>query len=197
MKKLALSLICLFTIALSQDDMNDDMGMKVYIGASSMSASGSSTYWEVVDPGRTIGFNIGLMKPINEKVTVGAGYTKRGWTDESYWVDFDANIDEEWDISGIELWATYNLFNFSNGGNFWVGPSYAILTNVDLEMTNIDNGISVSVDDDIDDNDLSLMLGVSFPFGSNFLNVGYQRSLMKVDDTFLLNQFFIDYSFGL
>lgn len=180
MKKLALSLICLFTIALSQDDMNDDMGMKVYIGASSMSASYDTDF----DIGRKNGLNFGLMKPINDKTTFGFGYTNRGYLVDIY--------DEmEVNITGFELWATYNLFDLANGGNFWVGPSFAILTEGDIKYN------SYTDDFNIDDNDLSLMFGISFPFASNSINLGYQRSLTKVNDDIIFNQFFIDYSFGL
>lgn len=182
MKKLTLSLICLFTIAFSQDDINDDMGMKVYIGASSMSASYDSDY----DFGRKNGLNFGLMKPINDKTTFGVGYTNRGYILSDSWDEFEVNI------TGFELWATYNLFDLANGGNFWVGPSFAILTEGELKYSGY-----YKEDFEIDDNDLSLMFGISFPFASNSINLGYQRSLTKVNDDIIFNQFFIDYSFGL
>jgi len=175
-----------------------DMSWSLYGGISSMSATADSYDYETVDPGRKTGFSFGAIKPISEKLSVGVGYMQRGWTDSAYWTSVDANIDEDWTISGIELWATYNLFNIGNNGSFWIGPSYAILSSVEAEFDVVGGG-SISDDADIDDNDLSIMFGVSLPVGSSgaALNLGYQRSIIEVDDFILFNQFFVNVSFKI
>ena len=192
MKKLTLSLICLFTIAFSQDDINDDMGIKIYVGTSSMSASIDTIDKSNVK--RNTGFNIGLMKPIDERITIGGGFTNRGWVE-----DYEYSIDK-YKVSGIELWAKYNLLNIQYDGtssvirsNFWAGISFANL--IDVKAKYSDGSADYL---EISDNDLSLMFGISFRLASkNFLNVGYHKGLAKIEDVLMFNQFFIDYSFGL
>ena len=77
----------------------------------------------------------------------------------------------------------------------WAGPSFAILNNVEAEFKD-DFGNKVEVDEDIDDNDISLMFGVSFPVGGsgNSIHAGYQRSIVDVDDEFIFTQLFVGFS---
>ena len=169
----------------------------IYGGISSMSASADSYEYSTVDAGRKMGFNVGAMRTISEKWTVGFGYTQRGWTDSAYYTDLMVNVDEDWTFSGIELWGTYNIFPAGNG-NFWIGPSLLIMNSAEVEF-DVQNGGSVSQDADVDENDLSLLLGISIPVGGNgsALNLGYQRSLKEVDDFVIFNQFFVDFSFPI
>jgi len=75
-----------------------------------------------------------------------------------------------------------------------------MLTNAEYEasVTDSEDGYvygQVSGDADIDDNDLSIMLGLSFPVGNRSeLNLGYQRSITKVDDLLIFNQLIIGFS---
>ena len=201
MKRLVLIMLIVLSQLFSQDwkDVEQyDSSWSIYGGISSMSATADSYDYETVDPGRKTGFSFGAIKPISQNMNIGVGYMQRGWTDSAYWPSLGVDIDEDWTISGIELWATYNLFKFGNGGSFWAGPSYAILSSVEAEF-NIVGGETLSEDNDIDDNDLSIMFGLSFPVGTSgtALNVGYQRSIIEVDDFVLFNQFFVDFSFRL
>jgi hypothetical protein len=170
----------------------------IYAGLSSMSASADSYEYETVDPGRKVGFNAGVIRTVSEKLDVGIGYTQRGWTDSAYYVDLGTNIDEDWSLSGIDIFATYDLFEVGNGGSFWVGPSFTILTSVEGELKT-SSGQTVSDDAEIDDNDISILIGASIPLGGSGsnLSLGYQRSIIEVDNFIFFNQLFARVSFPL
>ena len=199
MKKILIITIILFSQIFSQElENNENNPWSFYGGISSMSASGD----EVIEPGRLMGFNVGIMRSVSEKLTVGAGYTKRGYSDSFYLIDYNVNTDVDWDLSGIELFATYNLFPIGNG-NFWAGTSYAVINNAEYEadIESVDGQDILALDDEVDfeENDLSLLLGISIPVGTNgsYLNVGYQRSLVEINDALTFNQIFADLSFPL
>ena len=198
MKKIAIVTIILFSQIFSQELENNENPWSFYGGISTMSASGD----EIIEPGRLMGFNIGIMRTVSENLTVGAGYTKRGFSDSFYLVDYNVNADIEWNLSGIELFATYNLFPIGNG-NFWAGTSYAVINNADYEadLETVDGQDVLDIDEEVDfeENDFSLLLGMSIPVGTDgsYLNVGYQRSLVEINDAVTFNQIFAELSFPL
>ena len=92
---------------------------------------------------------------------------------------------------------------FRGNGNFWAGTSYAVINNAEYEadIESVDGQDILALDDEVDfeENDLSLLLGISIPVGTNgsYLNVGYQRSLVEINDALTFNQIFADLSFPL
>ena len=100
------------------------------------------------------------------------------------------------------MFATYNLFPIGNG-NFWAGTSYAVINNADYEadLETVDGLDVLAIDEEVDfeENDFSLLLGMSIPVGTDgpYLNVGYQRSLVEINDSVTFNQIFADLSFPL
>lgn len=197
MKFLILSTI-LISQLFSQNVNEVKSDWSIYAGISSMSASADSYQYETVDPGRKVGLNFGVIRSVSKKLDVGVGYTQRGWTDSAYYVDLGVNVDEDWSLSGIDLFATYDLFEIGNGGSVWVGPSFAILTSLEGELKT-SSGQTVSDETEIDDNDISILIGASIPFGGSGsnLSVGYQRSIIEVDNFIFFNQLFARVSFSL
>ena len=61
------------------------------------------------------------------------------------------------------------------------------------------SGQTVSDETEIDDNDISILIGASIPFGGSGsnLSVGYQRSIIEVDNFIFFNQLFARVSFSL
>tara|TARA_Y100001935_G_C17167194_1_gene438329 strand:+ start:103 stop:696 length:594 start_codon:yes stop_codon:yes gene_type:complete len=197
MKRSLLIISVFYTTLFGQSlEQNIKSDWKIYGGISSMSATADSYNYSTIDPERKIGFNIGVVKSISDKASVGVGYTTRGWKDKAYWIDLGADVEEDWTISGIEIFATYDLFQVGNA-TLWAGPSYAILTNIEAEFKVA--GQSISEDSDIDDNELSIIFGASFPIGAGdtSLNLGYQRSLIEVDNFLIFNQIFAEISFEI
>ena len=190
--------ICLALIMLSFTYAQDGEAYGFSEGSAygSLLSMGGSAEGDSADE-REMGFNLGYQFPLNEKWTAGIGYTKRGF---GYEDEYDGQIDKiSYDISGFEFWAKYHLTQMGNA-NLWIGPSFAMLTNAEYESSTIDSEDGyvygqVSGDADIDDNDLSIMLGLSFPVGNRSeLNLGYQRSITKVDDLLIFNQLIIGFS---
>tara|TARA_B100000212_G_C27331159_1_gene514687 strand:- start:142 stop:735 length:594 start_codon:yes stop_codon:yes gene_type:complete len=197
MKLLILSMILMSQLfSQNVDEIKSDWS--IYAGLSSMSASADSYDYETVDPGRKVGFNFGVIRAVSKKLDVGVGYTQRGWTDSAYYVDLGMNIDEDWSLSGIDIFATYDLFEFGNGGSVWAGPSFTILTSVEAEFK-ASSGETISDETEIDDNDISILIGASIPLGGSGsnLSVGYQRSIIEVDNFIFFNQLFARVSFSI
>lgn len=188
MKKWLIVVFLMISTIFAQDD--DGSGVSVYVGLQSMNASGDYC----VDCSGSMGFSAGISKPISDKLTIGGGISQRGFKDKSYWTAIDANVDEEWTITAFEIWCTYVLFDTGNV-TVWAGPSFAVLNNIEAEFKD-DFGNKVEVDEDIDDNDISIMFGISLPVGDsgNSLHAGYQRSIVDVDDEFIFTQLFVSFS---
>lgn len=181
----------LLTNVFSQEASENVGVWSFYGGISSMSASVDldTDY----DENREMGFNLGLMRSVSDKWTVGVGYSQRGWSADAYDSFYDEYYKEEWELSGIELWATYNVFPLGNG-TFFFGPSLLMLNEADFKQE-VD-GETYSDEVDIDDNDFSIILGVAMPLSSGTsLNFGYQRSINEIDDLVLFNQLFMEISF--
>ena len=175
----------------SQEDASEHVGVwSFYGGISSMGASVDVD--DDYDESREMGFNLGLMRSVSDKWTVGVGYSQRGWSADGYDSYYDEYYKEEWELSGIELWATYNVFPLGNG-TFFFGPSLLILNEADFKVEAL--GESYSDEFDIDDNDFSIILGVAMPLGTgSSLNLGYQRSINEIEDFILFNQLFMEIS---
>lgn len=207
-KLLMVSLILfsqLFSQEVKENDQSDN-GWSIYGGIAGM--GGGSGIEEVRgydgrDYSKNSAFEFGVMKAVSEKIDLGVGFSKRGWSEgfDDSWTTYN----EDWSASAIELWATYDLFNIKNDANFWIGSSYAILSTIEVE--GLDAGDDFSDKLDID-NDFSVMFGVTLPVGSdgNTFKVGYQTSLGEVeitdDDWYFnggpkFNKLFVNFTYSL
>jgi len=174
----------------SQEDTSEHVGVLSFYGG--ISSMGASVDIDDYDESREMGFNLGLMRSVSDKWTVGVGYSQRGWSGDGYNSIIDEYYKEEWELSGIELWATYNVFPLGNG-TFFFGPSLLILNEADFKLEVYGETFSDEVD--IDDNDFSIILGVAMPLSTgSSLNFGYQRSINELEDSILFNQLFMEIS---
>jgi len=174
----------------SQEDTSEHVGVWSFYGG--ISSMGASVDIDDYDESREMGFNLGLMRSVSDKWTVGVGYSQRGWSGDGYNSIIDEYYKEEWELSGIELWATYNVFPLGNG-TFFFGPSLLILNEADFKLEVYGETFSDEVD--IDDNDFSIILGVAMPLSTgSSLNFGYQRSINELEDSILFNQLFMEIS---
>jgi len=174
----------------SQEDTSEHVGVWSFYGG--ISSMGASVDIDDYDESREMGFNLGLMRSVSDKWTVGVGYSQRGWSGDGYNSIIDEYYKEEWELSGIELWATYNVFPLGNG-TFFFGPSLLILNKADFKLEVYGETFSDEVD--IDDNDFSIILGVAMPLSTgSSLNFGYQRSINELEDSILFNQLFMEIS---
>tara|TARA_Y100000748_G_scaffold290822_1_gene277791 strand:- start:405 stop:1022 length:618 start_codon:yes stop_codon:yes gene_type:complete len=200
MKKAIFLILIMFSFTYAQDaDVYGFSEGSFYGGILSMGARfDGETAYQSAKNDRKIGFNLGYQFPFNEKWIAGIGYTKRGYGEE-YSDDPWETYTSSYDISGFEFWAKYHLTQMGSA-NLWIGPSFTILTDAEYELKwiNSESGNvieSLSGDLEIDDNDLSIMLGLSFPVGNRSeLNFGYQRSITKIDDVLIFNQLIIGFS---
>ena len=159
----------LFTIlAVSSSLIYGQSGWAVYGGWNSngMTAEGLDASYT-----NSKSFNVGISKQLGEKVTIGTGLHHRG----GY---INTNVAEKVEGHVFELWSTWSLLSMENGASLWAGPSIAFKADLDYKL----GGADKTGDVKMEDTDLSLLLGASFPLSErNTIHLVFQQSLRDVN----------------
>lgn len=140
-------------------------------------------------------FNLGISKQLGEKVTIGTGLHHRGGYVET-------NVSEKVEGHVFELWTTWKLVSMENGASLWAGPSIAFKADLDYKL----GGPVKTGDVKMEDTDLSLMLGASFPLSErNAIHLVFQQSMRDINltygnsdwNTVEFNQIYLNFSRSL
>ena len=199
MKKLFLLIAFGTTLVFSQDASK----WSLYGGISSMNTNLEENTTNL------LGTNLGFGYRFTDKLTIGMGFSQRGFTGIYEYDDSFCYLDEfqnrvcfektngrysQHQVStryeGIEFWMSYTLFNNDNF-SLWTGPVYSVLNELTEEVQADD--FTESFSQEIEESDFGLMIGATLPIKNKLgMNIGYYHSLdeMEFNNVFIeLNLF--------